>query len=260
MLSQDNSPSHPATPRFRLRSVFCHLAAFMLGGLGVLTTTTQLEWQVPVLGQNSANAVASVVASTAVNQSASPKVIETISATKVALATAVPATRAPTPSHTGALGKKLLDINFQSVKLVTSSAEKSNARKSSTTPRRTIRQPGGGIVVKHLPRGHRVPVSNGGMPKFYTVVLEPKGHKTPFGLMQRKPRRNFGYDHQDIFTGEVPDGAYVLHCHQVGVSVIRAMCWRELQVSEDQWVQYRFPRAQLKDWWKIEQKVRANIG
>ena len=98
------------------------------------------------------------------------------------------------------------------------------------------------------------------MPEFYKTVLEPKGKMTDLGLTQRKARANFGYDQQDIFTGEVPDGAYVIHCQRLNISTIRAMCWRELQVFDDQWVQYRFPRAQLKDWWKIEQQVRANIG
>jgi len=103
-------------------------------------------------------------------------------------------------------------------------------------------------------------VSSEGMPEFYKVVLEPQGKMTEHGLMHRKARPNFGYDRQDIFTGEVPDGAYVIHCQRTDPSPIRAMCWRELQVSDEQWVQYRFPREQLKDWWKIEQKVRASIG
>ncbi len=245
LISQDNSPSYSRRFRSPSRVLFGGISAICLACFGLLATTTRLEWQLPTL--HTGNAIP------ALSSQADLSITGAISA---------PATntRAPKQRRQFTSGRKtnpiqLIEVDFKSVALISSPAPV-----PVTSPRRPIKQPGGNIFITQLPYGHPVPVSSGGMPEFYKIVLEPKGKMTEHGLMQRKARPNFGYDHQDIFTGEVPDGAYVLHCQRSELSLIRAMCWRELQISDDQWVQYRFPRVQLKDWWKIEKKVRANIG
>lgn len=249
-LSQDNSPSHSQRSGLRARSLISGIPATTLAFLGLLASTTPLKWQVPSLDENAPVVTASISAKTL----QSPVV--------PSIKTALPASPLPTPRVKNTPVKitvKTVPVNveYQAVKLLPASP---SLPSPASAPQRTIRQPGNNIVINRLPPGHRIPVSSDGMPEFYKVVLEPKGKLTDLGLMLRKARANFGYDQQDIFTGEVPDGAYVIHCQQLNTPAIRAMCWRELQVSDDQWVQYRFPRAQLKDWWKIEQQVRANIG
>jgi len=245
MLSQDNSPSRTRRPKSLARTLLGGICVLTLASFGLIATTTHLQWHLPSFDTEGIEDI--------LNATAKPKTTQTIAAHAIKKATPPKDTKTtslkkPTTSVPG-------NINQQSVKLAAS------ASVPSVPPqKRAIKQPGNNIIITQLSDSHQVPLSNGGMPKFYEAVLEPKEEKTKFGLMRHTARKDFGYDNQDIFTGEVPDGAYVIHCHQPKATIIRAMCWRELQVSDDQWVQYRFPRSQLKDWWKIEKKVRANIG
>ncbi len=238
MLSQDNYSPGSRRPGKSPRTETRLIWSITLASLGLLATPTQIQWQLPSIEGNTAAPV--------VTASVSTKAIRTTPAT-VLKPPALLVKRAVTPAP--------VELDFQSTKAILPAPARSGAR-----PLRPIKQPGDNIIIKQLSFGYSIPVSSDGLPEFYKVVLEPEGRMTELGLEQRQPRAGFGYDQQDIFTGEVPDGAYVLHCQRSGTSGIRAMCWRELQVSDDQWVQYRFPRTQLKDWWKIEQKVRANIG
>jgi len=234
MLSQDNfSPDsrRPGkSPRTGIRLVW----SITLASLGVLATTTQVQWRLPSLEDYNATPI--------VTASVNTKAVQTTPVSALKPPTSAPL--APPVELDFQLEKPTspLPVSYRAIAL------------------RPIKQPGDNIFIKRLSFDYSIPVSSDGLPEFYKMVLEPEGRMTELGLMQRKARANFGYDQQDIFTGEVPDGAYVLHCQRSGTSSIRAMCWRELQVSDDQWVQYRFPRTQLKDWWKIEQKVLANIG
>jgi hypothetical protein len=238
MLSQDNFSSGSRRPRKSPRTGTRLIWLITLASLGLLASTTQMQWQIPSLE----------------GYDAAPIVTASVS-TKSSRTTPVTALKPPALPVKRTVDTAPVEEDFQSAKAISSLPTRSNA-----IALRPIKQPGDNIIIKRLSYAYSVPVSSDGLPEFYKVVLEPKGTMTELGLTQRKARANFGYDQQDIFTGEVPDGAYVLHCQRSGTSSIRAMCWRELQVSDDQWVQYRFPRAQLKDWWKIERKVRANIG
>jgi len=241
MLSQDNFSPGSRRPRKSPRAGTRLVWSITLAGFGLLATTTQVQWQLPSLDE----------------YDAAPIITASVS-TKAAQTTAVSSLKPPAqPNRTpvDTTPAPPVELELQSAKAIIPPPARSGA-----IALRPIKQPGDNITIKRLSFGYSIPVTSDGLPEFYKVVLEPDGRKTELGLMQRKARPNFGYDQQDIFTGEVPDGAYVLHCQRSGTSGIRAMCWRELQVSDDQWVQYRFPRAQLKDWWKIEQKVRANIG
>lgn len=117
-----------------------------------------------------------------------------------------------------------------------------------------------GVVIRELEGNADILVSSNGLPMFYETILGSEVRKTENGLVQRKVRKNFGYDQQDIFTGEHSREAYVLHCQKSGQKFIRAMCWRELQASGEHRIQYRFPRSSLKDWKKIETQVLEAIG
>jgi len=245
MLSQDNNPSSSRRSKSPGRAILSILSATTLAFMGLLATTTQLQWKLPSLGADELAPVKVTSANTKATQAFTALAVKMTSQKRQQQA--LPSTRI------SALTQK--DEVFQGSK-----ATPTPLVPPSSTLRRVIKQPGNNIIIDQLPGNRKIPVSSDGMPEFYKVVLEPNGKMTELGLIQHKARANYGYDQQDIFTGEVPDGAYVIHCQRVKGSIIRPMCWRELQVSDDQWVQYRFPRAQLKDWWKIEQQVRANIG
>ncbi len=245
MLSQDNNPSSSRRSKSAGRTILSGFSATTLAFMGLLATTTQLQWKLPSLGADEITSVKVTSANTKATQAFTALAVKMTSQKQQQQA--LPSTRL------AALAQK--DEAFKEPR-----ATPAQAATPASTPRRAIKQPGNNIIIDQLPGNRKIPVSSDGMPEFYQVVLEPNGKMTELGLMQRKARENYGYDQQDIFTGEVPDGAYVLHCQRAKGSIVRPMCWRELQVSDDQWVQYRFPRAQLKDWWKIEQQVRANIG
>ena len=246
MLSQDNSPTAVRRSHAPARAILGSIQAASLAILGLLMTATPLHWQAPVLDQTEKDPVITASVTTKTPQTARAHIGKNIGKNTV------PDFQPLTPHYKNTIATVRGAGLGQS--------RNSDTERASSRKRRAIRQPGNNIVINQLPFTHTIPVSSGGMPEFYKAVLEPQGKMTEIGLIQRKARANFGYDQQDIFTGEVPDGAYVLHCQRLNTSTIRAMCWRELQVSDDQWVQYRFPRSQLKDWWKIEQKVRASIG
>ncbi len=192
MLSQDNYPSPASGTKPSLRLLIAGISTATLAFLGLMVTTTQLQWKLPAFdGYEEALALPEAKSSQA------------------------------------------------------------------TTP--AIKQLGDNITIEQLPYDYGVPVTSSGMPEFYKTVLKPEGKMTELGLTQRKARINFGYDRQDIFTAKMSEGAYVLHCQRLKTTTTRAMCWRQLQLSDKRWIQYRFPRSQLKDWRKIEQTVRANI-
>jgi len=253
MLTQDNFPVTERKSSGVARAIISGVSALTLAGLILAASSTQLEWRIPTLDGNLVSIKAPVQVKNVVLQAKSPVTAKQHNAkrkTQVASVTASPQPSNPLASDTPETTQTIISSErFQR----TPNAQRPIAVKK-------IKQPGNNIVVVQLPQDRRVPASSSGMPNFYKIVLKPKGHKTDFGLLLRTSRKNFGYDRQDIFTGEVPDGAYVIHCHRSTGNIIRSMCWRELQVSDDQWVQYRFPREQLKDWWKIEQRVRASIS
>jgi len=258
MVSQDNFP--PATQQSGLppRTLTSGVLVLALAGLGLLATTTQLQWQLPAIDTVDAAPLTTASVKPGAIQKTLPLAKERMYASRLAgKATPKPAQAAPQPNASA--------VEVVRVKALTRSDKPSNSavRPAQENTQLSIKQPGGGIVIMPLNFTGTIPVGSGGLPEFYKTVLKPEGQRSEYGLMQRQARKNFGYDQQDIFTGEVPDGAYVIHCQRLEKPKtvdIRAMCWRELQVLDDQWVQYRFPRTQLKDWWDIEKRVRASIG
>jgi len=197
MLSQDNYPSSAPNSKPQPRVLIAGLLTTTLAVLGLMATTTQLQWKLPVFDSEEA----------------------------------APAT---TGSISEALPKALAQL--------------------------TIEPTGNNIAIEKLPVDYGYPSNSTGMPEFYKTVLEPAGKTTDIGLTQRQARRGFGYDGQDIFIAEISGNAYVLHCQRPQLTSIRAMCWRQLPVTDNTWIQYRFPRSQLKNWRAIEQTVRASIS
>ena len=197
MLSQDNYPSPAPEPKAQPRVLIAGLITSALAIFGLIATTTQLQWRLPVVD----------------SEEAAP-------ATAVSIPDAFP---------------KIL-------------------------PQLTIDQPGNNIVIEKLPADYGFPLTRDGLPEFYKTVLEPFGKTTDFGLTLHRARTGFGYDGQDIFIADISDNTYVLHCQRPEPTSVRAMCWRQLAVTDNTWIQYRFPRSQLKDWRTIEQIVRASIS
>jgi len=197
MLSQDNYPSPASEPKPQLRVLIAGLFTTILAVLGLMATTTQLQWRLPVFDNDKA-----------------------------------------VPASTASISVPL----------------------QKAMPQLTIKQPGNNIVIEKLPVDYGFPITGNGMPEFYKTVLEPAGKPTDLDLTLRQARTGFGYDVQDIFVADISSGTYVLHCQRRNTAASRAMCWRQLALSDNRWIQYRFPRSQLKDWRQIEQTVRASIS
>jgi len=258
MVSQDNSPPDTQQSGLPPRAITSGTLALTLAGFGLLATTTQLQWQLPAIDRVDAAPLTTASVKPRAIQTTLPRAKERVYTSKPVGNARLDAARpsaTPTPSA----------VEVIRIKKVSRPDKPSNPsmRLSPELTQLSIRQPGGGIVITQLNFTGTITVGSGGLPEFYKTVLEPEGQISKYGLIQREARKNFGYDQQDIFTAEVPDGAYVIHCQRLEkprIATVRAMCWRELQVLDDQWVQYRFPRTQLKDWWNIEKRVRASIG
>ncbi len=197
MLSQDNYPSPASEPKPQPRILIAGLITTVLAVFGLMATTTQLQWRLPVFDNEGT----------------------------------APATTVPNPDAFPERQSQLI-----------------------------IDQPGRNIVIEKLPADYGFPLSRNGLPEFYKTVLEPAGKATDLGLTLRRARTGFGYDGQDIFIADVSGNGYVLHCQRPEPTSIRAMCWRQLAVTDNTWIQYRFPRSQLKDWRTIEQMVSASIS
>ena len=271
MLSQDNAPASSRQTHRGFRSIRRLTVASIFACGALLASTGQLHWQVPDFDEDTEISRGSNLPSSS-------------SDIKVARMEQ-PAEVFHNPASTGknvgsAIAVKLIQASpapLQPAAILatakyTPSAEKTEAIVAPAitaalpaTPE-TLEAPApfektlDDIVITKLESGASIPVDDFGMPMFYENILAPDKFAFIHGLNQRKVHKNFGYDQQDIFTGEVPNGAYVLHCQKTEASDIRAMCWREVQTSGQQWFQYRFPRAQLNDWMKIELEVLAAIG
>ncbi len=197
MLSQDNYPSPAPVTKPQSRVLLAGLLTTTLAVLGLMASTTQVQWRLPVFDSNGA-----------------------------------------TPATTASI----------------------STLPAKVAPQLTIAQPGNNIIIEKLPVDYGFAITGNGMPEFYKTILESTGKPTDLGLTLRQARTGFGYDGQDIFVADISSGSYVLHCQRRNTTALRAMCWRQLAVSDNTWIQYRFPRSQLIDWRQIEQTVRASIS
>ena len=91
-------------------------------------------------------------------------------------------------------------------------------------------------------------------------VENPEGKPGPYGLRQYVFRGDSGYHDQDIFVGMTDAGTIVWLCTKLAPEVAAPNCMRDMPLGDGVSLSYRFRRAYLADWRKIEVGIRARIA
>ena len=96
--------------------------------------------------------------------------------------------------------------------------------------------------------------------RIYQAQMEdPKGKAGPYGLRQYIFRADSGYHDQDMFVGATEAGPAVFLCTKLAADVVAPSCLRGLPFAGDLSLSYRFKRAHLGNWRKIDAGIRARI-
>ena len=86
------------------------------------------------------------------------------------------------------------------------------------------------------------------------------GKAGPYGLRQYAFRADSGYHDQDMFVGTGESGTVVLLCTKLAAGVTAPSCMRDMPFGDGLSLSYRFRRAHLADWRKVDTGIRARIG
>ncbi|HEX3652664.1 MAG TPA: hypothetical protein VHU18_07565 [Rhizomicrobium sp.] len=86
-------------------------------------------------------------------------------------------------------------------------------------------------------------------------IIDPHGHRGPFGLTQYVFRDDSGYRGEDLFVGRFGTRMVVLRCVRMSDSVSSPSCLRETRLAHHAGVSYRFKRAQLSRWREVASGV-----
>ena len=95
---------------------------------------------------------------------------------------------------------------------------------------------------------------------YMTQVEDSKGKLGPYGLRQYAFRSDSGYHDQDLFVGTTDAGPAVLLCAKIAPEVVSPSCMRDLPFGDDVTLSYRFKRAHLSEWRKIDSGIRARLA
>lgn len=90
---------------------------------------------------------------------------------------------------------------------------------------------------------------------YLKAVADQRGQKGRFGLISYTFRNNSGYRGEDLFVGSVGNGIVVMRCTRPGAGLPSANCLREIQLTPNVSLSYRFARSQLARWYQIADGV-----
>jgi hypothetical protein len=91
-------------------------------------------------------------------------------------------------------------------------------------------------------------------------VEDMKGKPGPFGLRQYSFRADSGYRDQDLFVGATDGGPMTLLCAKIAPEVISPSCMRDMPIGEEVSLSYRFKRAHLNQWRKIDAGIKTRLA
>jgi hypothetical protein len=91
-------------------------------------------------------------------------------------------------------------------------------------------------------------------------VEDGKGRAGPYGLRQYAFRADSGYHEQDLLVGMTDSGPVVLLCAKIAPDVVSPSCMRDLPTGDALSLSYRFKRAHLSEWRKIDTGIRARLA
>jgi hypothetical protein len=91
-------------------------------------------------------------------------------------------------------------------------------------------------------------------------VVDAKGKAGPFGLRQYTFRADSGYHDQDLFVGPTDAGPMALLCVKIAPENVSPSCMRDMPVGDGLSLSYRFKRAHLSEWRKIDTGIRGRLA
>jgi hypothetical protein len=91
-------------------------------------------------------------------------------------------------------------------------------------------------------------------------VLKHEGTPGPFGLRQYVFRPETGYRNDDLFVGQTDAGPMALRCTRPSPIAPEPNCLREMLLGPGVSLSYRFKRAHLGEWQKIDTDVRKLLA
>lgn len=93
---------------------------------------------------------------------------------------------------------------------------------------------------------------------FVKLVTDPDGSRGPYGLRRYDFDPSSGYRDEEMFVSENDDGTVIVfRCFKAVADILSPTCRRDLRLSPQIGLTYRFKRSYLSDWRDIDSRVRA---
>jgi hypothetical protein len=93
---------------------------------------------------------------------------------------------------------------------------------------------------------------------YLKLVTDPKGARGPYGLRRYEFDSSTGYRDEEVFAHENEDGTVtVFRCFKEAPDIFSPSCRRDLRLSNEIALTYRFKRTYLGDWRDIDSGVQA---
>jgi hypothetical protein len=93
---------------------------------------------------------------------------------------------------------------------------------------------------------------------FLKLVIDPDGARGPYGLRRYDFDPSSGYRDEEMFVSENEDGTVVVfRCFKAAPDILSPTCRRDLRLSNEIGLTYRFKRSYLGDWRDIDSHVRT---
>jgi hypothetical protein len=125
----------------------------------------------------------------------------------------------------------------------------------------TSNAPDSRVVHIMLKSGNAVLAEPERLERIYLPQVEDtKGKPGPFGLRQYAFRADSGYHDQDLLVGATDAGPMALLCSKIAPDAVSPSCMRDLPIGDALSLSYRFKRAHLSEWRKIDSGIRTRLA
>ena len=125
----------------------------------------------------------------------------------------------------------------------------------------TANAPDSPVVSMTLKSGQTLLPEKDRLERIYLKQVEnQEGQPGPYGLRQYAFRADSGYHDQDMFVGMADSATAVLLCTKLAPGIASPSCMRDVPLGDGVSLSYRFRRAHLSDWRKIDAGIRARIA
>jgi hypothetical protein len=128
-------------------------------------------------------------------------------------------------------------------------------------PDLTANTPDSRVVNIMIKNGQAVLPEQQRIERIYLMQVEDdKGKPGPYALRQYVFRADSGYHDQDLFVGTTDAGPAVFLCTKLAAEMVSPSCLRDLPLTDDLSLSYRFKRGHLGEWRRIDTDMRTRIA